>query len=612
MREIRYGIAGLKDTRDLPGSIAAVAEGGYAACEVQFVKEFTLKEPEAERLGAIAADAGIALSVHAPYFAALTTPEPERRTLHLGALHHSCHLASLMGARIVVCHPGSSEGDPEEVHRRVVAALDNLGPRIEAFGVRLGLETPGRKSQFGSLGDIALVVKDHPFASPVVDFAHVQAVSGGRLTSVEAYRALLGFVASEFGAEHLWPLHCHFTDNRYGPAGEITHVPYGEGTVRMRPLAEAAASFDFALTIISEERWEDSHQRILQDLRAAGAPLVAAGKAATPVALPASATTFTRDYLPRPLVLEPRGPAQILHEGGKEVRLTNLDKVLFPDDGYTKGDLIGYYYNVAPVLLPFLADRPVVMQRVPDGIYKEAFYEKQAPKGLPEWVRTVPVSSYSANQSARTIDYVVIDSVASLAWLAQIASVECHAWTSRWPNIDEPDFAVIDLDPHEPISFDDVRAVGRLVHTVLDRLGLRAVPKTSGGAGLQIFIPLAPGHSYAEVREFCTGVGRLITAVYPERATLEPSIPKRKGRVFIDANQNAKGKTLVAPYSVRPYPLAPVSMPLSWEELDEEFYPEQFTVATAFERIGAVGDLFAQTRMWRQDLHPALAQFRGQ
>ena len=208
------------------------------------------------------------------------------------------------------------------------------------------------------------------------------------------------------------------------------------------------------------------------------------------------------------------------------------------------------------MLLPFLSDRPVVMQRVPDGIYGEAFYEKQAPKGAPEWVRTVPVPS---DAGRKNIDFVIADSVASLVWLAQIASVECHAWTSRWPNLDEPDYAVIDLDPFEPITYDDVRAVGRLVHTVLDRFGLLGFPKTSGGAGLQIFIPLRPGHTYGEVREFCTGVGRLITAVYPEKATLEPSIPKRKGHVFVDANQNARGKTLVAPYSVRPYPGAPVS-----------------------------------------------------
>ena len=608
MRSVRYGVAGLKDPRDLEGSIAAVVEGGYACCEVQFVKEFTLKEPEAERLGRIAAREGVRLSVHAPYFAALTTEEPERLTLHLGALHHSCHLAALMGAKVVVCHPGPAAGDPARVAARAAAALDNIGPRIEDFGVPLGLETPGRKSQFGSLGDIALLVRDRPFATPVVDFAHIHAVSGGQMTSVEAFRALLAYIAQEFSPQHLWPLHCHFTDNRFGPAGELTHVPYGEGTIRIGPLAVAAADFGFALTIISEERWAASHRAILDELRTMGAPLAGPGEQVCP---PGPHGGYERPFLPCPVPLEPRGPVHVVRDGSREVRVTNLDKVLFPDDGLTKGDLIAWYYNVAPMLLPFLGDRPVVMQRVPDGIYGEAFYEKQAPKGAPEWVRTVPVHSSWGEGGPKTIDFVIVDSAAALVWLAQIASVECHAWTSRWPRLDEPDYAVIDLDPFEPITFDDVRAVGRLVHTVLERLGLHGFPKTSGGAGLQIFIPLAPGHTYAEVREFCTGVGRLITAVYPEKATLEPSIPRRRGHVFVDANQNAKGKTLVAPYSVRPYPGAPVSMPVTWEELDEDFLPEQFSIVTAFDRLEQVGDLFAATRMRRQDLHPALAQLRG-
>ena len=609
MRTVRYGIAGLKDPRDLEGSIAGVVEAGYAACEVQFVKEFTLKEAEAERLGAIASRAGIRLSVHAPYFAALTTPEPERQTLHLGALHHSCHLAALMGATVVVCHPGTVTGDPAKVHDIVRAALDNLGPRIADFGVPLGLETPGRKSQFGSLGDIALIVREHPFTTPVVDFAHIHAVSGGQMSTVEAFRALFAYIAQEFAPLHLWPLHCHFTDNRFGPAGELTHVPYGEGTIRASDLAAGGAGVDFALTVISEERWETSHQAIKADLEAGGATLAQPGRWPCPAA---GKDAYAAPFLPCPVPLErsmaKTGPVHTFREGGREVRLTNLDKALFGEGSLTKGDLIAWYYNVAPMLLPFLSDRPVVMQRVPDGIFGEAFYEKQAPKGAPEWLRTVPVP---ADGGRRMIDFVVPDSVASLVWLAQIASVECHAWTSRWPNLDEPDYAVIDLDPFEPITFEDVRAVGRLVHTVLTRLGLAGFPKTSGGAGLQIFVPLRPGHTYGEVREFCTGIGRLITAAYPEKATLEPSIPRRKGHVFIDANQNAKGKTLVAPYSVRPYPGAPVSMPLRWEELDEDFLPEQFTIPTAFERIEAAGDLFAATRMHRQDLHPALAQLRG-
>ncbi|MGH7426140.1 MAG: TIM barrel protein, partial [Candidatus Methylomirabilales bacterium] len=272
MRRVRFGVAGL-DPVDLEGSIRAHVEAGYTACEVQFVKEFTLKEPQAKKLGRVAKDAGVALSVHAPYFAALTTEDSARLKLHLGALHHACHLAFLMGATIVVCHPGSARGTPEELHERIDRALDNLGPRIEEFGVPLGLETCGRRSQFGTLGDIALIVGRHRFTRPVVDFAHVHALSGGSLRSSAAFEALFSYVTGQFSPEHLLPLHCHFTDNRFGPAGEITHVPYGEGSLRARHLVDGARGFDVALTIISEERWAESHQAILAELRASGAPL---------------------------------------------------------------------------------------------------------------------------------------------------------------------------------------------------------------------------------------------------------------------------------------------------------------------------------------------------
>lgn len=591
MRAIRFGVAGLKDTKDLEASMRFVSEGGFGACEVQFVKEFTLKEPECARLGEIALDLGIALSVHAPYFAALTTKDPDRRKLHVGALHHACKLASSMGATVVVAHPGSAEGSPDEIHERVDSALELLGPRVADLGVKLGLETPGRRSQFGSLGDIALLVRRHMFTTPVVDFAHIHAVSNGSMKNPAAFEALFAYIVDNFSTEHLWPLHCHFTDNQFGPQGEIRHVPYGEGSIKISDVVSGAEGFDLALTVLSEEKDQESHRLILEELRSSNAPLIEHG---------------SDSRLERTIPLTRHRDAHYYQNGRRKVRITNIDKPLFPE-GHTKGDLIRHYYRAAPLMLPFLTDRPIVMQRVPEGIFGEAFYEKQAPKGTPEWVRTVPVPS---DEGRRTIDYVIVDDAATLVWLAQIASVECHAWTSKWPALDEPDYAVLDLDPHEPISFDDVRAVGRLVKVVLEGLGLTAFPKTSGGAGLQVFIPISQGHSYAEVRSFCSAVGRLILQAYPEKVTLEPSKAKRAGKVFIDANQNAKGKTLVAPYSVRPYPGAPVSTPLRWEELDHEFFPEEFDITTIGARLER-GDPFRGALSFKQDLHAAIKQLGG-
>ncbi|MEX2588272.1 MAG: non-homologous end-joining DNA ligase [Actinomycetota bacterium] len=601
MRQLRYGVAGLKDSRDLQASIDYLVRTGFAACEVQFVKEFTLKESEARKLGDLARDEGISLSVHAPYFAQLATTDPDRRKQHLGALHHCCKLAAAMGATVVVCHPGRHDNrSGEQLHETVDAALETLGPKVVDLGVKLGMETCGKRSQFGSLGDLALLVPRHSFTTVVIDYAHIHALSNGSLNSAEALRALFAYITQQFAYEHLWPLHTHFSDNEFGAGGEIRHVPYGEGSLRIANVVEGAAAFDLALTVISEEKWEKSHLQILRELKSTGAPLA---KAAAPAKLPQG-----RVWFPSPLPVEPKADFHVFRHGPREVRITNIDKVYFPDDGLTKGDLVSYYYNVARMMLPFLKDRPVTMQRVPDGIYGQAFYEKQIPKGAPGWIKTVPVP---AEGGSRTIDFIVVEDVATLVWMAQIGSVECHAWTGRWPNVEEPDFAVLDLDPHEPISFDDVRAVGRLVKVVLDGLGLAAFPKTSGGSGLQIFVPITPGHSYKEVREFCAGVGALLRSAYPEKVTMEAAKAKRAGKVYVDVGQNAKGQTLVAPYSVRPYPGAPVSTPLAWKELDQVIYPEQFRISTLFERIERVGDLFADAVRSRQDLGPTLQRLRG-
>jgi len=598
MQDLRFGVAGLRDPKDLSGSVAWLVDNGFAACEAQFVKEFTLKEDEAQRLGEIAADEGIALSVHAPYFAQLTTQAPERRKLHLGALHHACKLASKMRARVVVCHPGSrGELSPEQLHDVVDAALTELGPRVEDLEVKLGLETCGRKSQFGSVGDIAVLVEKHTFTTPVIDYAHIHALSNGSLASAAALEALFAYIAASFSSDHLWPLHTHFSDNAFGPAGELRHVPYGEGSLKIGHVYEGAKAFDLALTVISEEKWTESHQAILAELRELKAPLIAPQKK--------SSTPSIRPWLPVDIPLTQKGDVHWFQDGPRKVRISNISKLYFPDEGLTKGDLIAYYYNVAPMMIRFLKDRPVHMQRVPNGIYGEAFYEKQAPKGAPEWLRTTQVVSRS---DAHKIDFVVVDDVATLVWLAQLASIECHAWTSRLPDLDEPDFAVLDLDPHEPIEFREVREVAQLVRVLLEKLGLSSFPKTSGGAGLQIFIPLTPGHTYKQVRSFCSALGGLLRAAYPEKVTMEFAKKSRAGKVYIDVDQNARGQTLVAPYSVRPYPGAPVSTPLSWNELESEFYPEQFTITTLFDRLSTTGDLFRPAMSSPQDLHPALEQ----
>lgn len=603
MRQLRYGVAGLKDPRDLAGSMKLLVDEGYAACEVQFVKEFMLKEAECKKLGEMARDNGITLSVHAPYFAQLTTKEPDRLKLHLGGLHHACKLASAMRATVVVCHPGSHHSAPaEELHERVSAALDDLGPRVADLGVKLGLETCGKKSQFGSLGDLAMLVKRHPFTTVVIDYAHIHALSNGSLNRPEAFDALFAFITEQFAFEHLWPLHTHFSDNEFGPAGEIRHVPYGKGTLRISNVVSGASKFDLALTVISEEKDPESHRMIRDELRGTKAPL------AKPQSKSERMNESERIWLPHDLPLERAGDAHLFGPGARQVRITNVNKIYFPEDELTKGDLIAYYYNAGPMMLPFLKDRPLSMQRVPEGIYGEAFYEKQIPKGAPEWVRNVPVPS---DGGTRNIDFVVIDDVATLVWVAQMGSVEIHSWTSKWPRLDEPDFAVMDLDPHEPITFEDVRMVAKMVGVVLEGLGLKAFPKTSGGSGIQIFIPISEGHTYKQVREFCTALGSMLRSAYPERITMEASKAKRAGKVYVDVGQNAKGQTLVAPYSVRPYPGAPVSTPLTWAELDDEIYPEQFRMGTLFERIEQVGDLFADAMKIKQDLHPALQRLTG-
>jgi len=501
-----------------------------------------------------------------------------------------------MGARVVVAHPGFGKGRPgEDLHRIVGENLGALERKVRHLGVALGLEVGGRSGAFGTLGDIALIARRFTFVRPVVDWAHLHAMSGGALTSVEAFAAVFAFLRQNFPGWVLDPLHCQFSDNRFGPAGEIEHVPYGQGTLRVAPLIEAAAAAGMRLTLISEAHDEASNEAIGGEVEAALAEAPPPSTAAGTRPLGSGKVAF-----PSALLVRAEGDGHLPVGLDPAPRLSNIDKPFFPD-GYTKGDLVQYYAGVAPVLLPHLEGRAIVLARFPDGAEGEWFYEKQAPSHRPAWLTTVPLWSEHRGDA---IDFVTAPDAAALLWMANLGCIEIHPWLSRAATPHLPDFAVFDLDPAEGATWEQVAAVARLVEVALGRLGLAGQPKTSGATGLHVYVPLAAEYPYDRVRRFVEAVGRAIVGAAPALATMEWEIPRREGRVFIDHNQNVAGKTIASVYSVRPRPGAPVSTPLLWEEV-EGAVPAAFTVATIWDRLARFGDLFAPVLRGEQRLEAA-------
>jgi bifunctional non-homologous end joining protein LigD len=285
--------------------------------------------------------------------------------------------------------------------------------------------------------------------------------------------------------------------------------------------------------------------------------------------------------------------------GGRKLRVTNLDKVFWPESGYTKRDLIEYYVRIAPYILPFLRDRASGFEVYPDGITGKRFWRKTLPEHAPEWITTW---TYSADR--RKVRYAVIDEVATLAWAANSGAIDIHPWHSRIDTPDEPDWAVFDLDPFEPATFADVCDIAKLIKVALDHYKLHSVLKVSGQTGLQIYVPLRRGPSYREVREWVEEVGRNVGKVRPDLITWEWTVKKRTGQIRIDYTQNILNKTLAAPYSVRPAPGAPVSVPVAWEELDDPaLRPNSWTIRTVFDRLKTAGDLFSGALAGNQALN---------
>ncbi|MEN6390923.1 MAG: non-homologous end-joining DNA ligase [Syntrophomonas sp.] len=286
---------------------------------------------------------------------------------------------------------------------------------------------------------------------------------------------------------------------------------------------------------------------------------------------------------------------------GHIISLSHLDKVFWPQEGYKKVDLIHYYSEAAPYLVPHLQERPLVWTRYPDGINSKGFYQKNAPAHLPDWMNTF---TYHSQESDRDIHFILASGMADLVWLANQAALEMHPWLSRTTASDNPDFVVIDLDPSPGNTFKQVVKVAWTVKHVLDELKLRSYIKTSGAEGLHIYIPVQNQYDYKQIRDFAQPVAAAVCHLVPELATIERKVNKRGSLLYVDYLQNARGQTLCAPYSVRPRPGAPVSCPLHWEEIDS-IEPAQFTIKTILPRLLQYGDIFAPVLNDKQSLAEA-------
>jgi bifunctional non-homologous end joining protein LigD len=301
-------------------------------------------------------------------------------------------------------------------------------------------------------------------------------------------------------------------------------------------------------------------------------------------------------------------PAEL--EEGK-VKLSNLDKLFWPDLGITKGDLIDYYREAAEVLVPHLRDRPFTMRRYPDGAYGKAFFQKDAPSHMPEWIPRfhVEVSTRERPPKKRWIDAPLVNEEDALLWMVNMGCIDMNAWYSRVDRPDRPDFVLFDLDPSPDVGIREAVQVALLVKQALDALGLVSFAKTSSADGMHVLVPVERRYTYAQTREFCEIVAGAIARTHRGLATTEWSKAKRRG-VLIDANQNGEGKTIASAYSVRPRPGAPVSTPLRWDEVGESLDPTSFTMEVVLERVRRYGDLFEGVLTTRQRLEPALRALR--
>jgi len=293
---------------------------------------------------------------------------------------------------------------------------------------------------------------------------------------------------------------------------------------------------------------------------------------------------------PRPRLLIPRDSADaVVRAGGKDVRLTNLAKPFWPELGITKGDLLQYYADVAAVLLPHLRGRAMVMKRYPHGAHGEFFFMKRAPTPRPEWIETCAIE----HGSGSVIQFPIVQDIAALLWVINLGCIDLNQWYARCDDVDRPDYLHFDLDPGDGATFERVRETGFIVRDALGALHMPALVKTTGSRGLHVYVPIVRGPEQKDVWRFAKALAFELAARHPALMTAEYRIAKRpKGRVLVDYNQNAWGRTLASIYSVRPRPRAPVSTPITWDELAAGVTIDDFRIDNLPARVARLGDVW--------------------
>jgi bifunctional non-homologous end joining protein LigD len=290
----------------------------------------------------------------------------------------------------------------------------------------------------------------------------------------------------------------------------------------------------------------------------------------------------------RKTLLNPKDETQVRNIGGHDLKFTNLSKLYWPKDGVTKRDMLNYYYQVAPYILPYVKDKPQTLNRYPNGIDGKTFYQKDVKGKAPSWIKTFPYHSYADN---RDKEFSVITDEASLLYVASLGCIEINPWNSRIQTPDNPDWCIIDLDPDKN-TFEQVIQAACVTKKILDAIDVVAYPKTSGSTGLHIYIPFGAKYSYEDSKEFGRVIAKLVHKELPKFTSIERKVSDRSGKMYIDFLQNRPQATVAGPYSLRPKPGAPVSMPLHWEEVKKGLQIRNFTIFNAVGRLKDTGDIF--------------------